>query len=311
MEFGAHLPIIAFGGQRPSLARLASYAEAAEAMGFRILATSDHLLFPRPWLDGPTALAAVLSRTSRITLATAVALPAIHGPVALAKALAAVDILSDGRLLVGVGAGSSPLDFRAAGVPLEERWKRLEESVRLFRASWSSESQPYRGRFYSIERNALQPPPVQQPSGPPIWIGSWGSDAGLRMTARLGDGWLASASNTTPEKFAAAWGQLKEHVAGAGKDPARFPNAISSMFLYITEDRSEAELVLRTMLGPTFGRSESEMRQRLLVGPAQECAEKLAAYRDAGVQRVIVWPVSDELFQLEMFQARVVPSLAG
>jgi probable F420-dependent oxidoreductase len=282
------------------------YAQIAESVGFQAIAANDHLVFPRPWLDGPTALAAVLTRTGQMALVTTVALPVVRGPVALAKSLAAIDLLSDGHLVVGVGPGSSARDYAAVGVPFEERWKRLDEAVQALRVLWRGEGPPFRGEFYSTEGITLEPHPVQR-SGPPIWIGSWGSEAGLRRVVRLGDGWLASAYNTTPEAFAAARRTLAVHLQAAGKDPNRFPNAIATMFSYITEERAKSERIIREVLSPTLNRPEEELRGRLLVGPAEECAQKLAAYRAAGANRIFLWPVKDELRQLATFQERVAP----
>jgi probable F420-dependent oxidoreductase len=306
VDYGAHLPLIALDEQPWTLHRLLEYAQLAESVGFQALSANDHLVFPRPWLDGPTALAAVLSRTGRMVLATTVALPVVRGPVALAKSLAAIDLLSGGRLAVGVGPGSSARDYAAVGVPFEERWKRLDEAVQALRTLWLGEGPPFRGKFYSTEGVTLEPYPAQRP-GPPIWIGSWGSEAGLRRVARLGDGWLASAYNTTPEAFAAARRRLAEHLDPLGKDPDRFPTAIATMFFYVTEDGATSERIVRDVLSPTLNRPEEELRQRLLVGSAEECAEKLAAYRAAGANRIFLWPVEDELRQLAAFQERVAP----
>jgi probable F420-dependent oxidoreductase len=304
VDYGAHLPLIALDRQPWTLHRLLEYAETAESVGFQALSANDHLVFPRPWLDGPTALAAVLTRTERMVLATTVALPVVRGPVALAKSLAAIDLLSGGRLVVGLGPGSSARDYAAVGVPFEERWKRLDEAVQALRVLWLGEGPPFRGEFYSTEGVTLEPYPAQRP-GPPIWIGSWGSEAGLRRVVRLGDGWLASAYNTTPEAFAADRGRLAEHLHASGKDPDLFPNAIATMFFYVTEDGATSERIVREVLSPTLNRPEEELRARLLVGPAEECAEKLAAYRAAGAQRIFLWPVEDELRQLATFQERV------
>jgi probable F420-dependent oxidoreductase len=309
VDYGVHLPLIALDRQPWTLHRLLEYTQIAESVGFQALSANDHLLFPRPWLDGPTALAAVLTRTGRMALATTVALPVVRGPVALAKSLAAIDLLSDGRLVVGVGPGSSARNYAAVGVPFEERWKRLDEAVQALRALWRGEGPPFMGEFYSTEGVMLEPHPTQRP-GPPIWIGSWGSEAGLRRVARLGDGWLASAYNTTPQAFAAARRRLAGHLHAIGKDPSRFPNAIATMFFYVTEERATSERIIREVLSPTLNRPEEELRQRLLVGPGEECAEKLAAYRAAGAHRIFLWPVEDELRQLATFQERVAP-LAG
>ena len=310
MDYGAHLPLIALDRQPWTLHRLLEYAQITESLDFQALSANDHLVFGRPWLDGLTALAAVLTRTGRMALATTVALPVVRGPVALAKSLAAIDLLSGGRLVVGVGPGSSARDYAAVGVPFEERWKRLDEAVQVLRALWLGEDRPFRGEFYSTQGLALEPYPAQRP-GPPIWIGSWGSEAGLRRVVRLGDGWLASAYNTTPEAFTAARSRLAEHLHAVGKDPDRFPNgfpnAIATMFFYVTEERAISERIIREVLSPTLNRSEEELRERLLGGPAKECAEKLAAYRAAGAHRIFLWPVEDELCQLATFQERVAP----
>jgi alkanesulfonate monooxygenase SsuD/methylene tetrahydromethanopterin reductase-like flavin-dependent oxidoreductase (luciferase family) len=241
-----------------------------------------------------------------MVLVTTVALPVVRGPVALAKSLAAIDLLSGGRLVAGVGPGSSARDYAAVGVPFEERWKRLDEAVQTLRALWQGEGPPFRGEFYSTEGITLEPYPAQRP-GPPVWIGSWGSEAGLRRVVRLGDGWLASAYNTTPEAFAAARRRLAEHLHAVGKDPSRFPNAIATMFFYVTEERATSERIIREVLSPTLNRPEEVLRERLLVGPAEECAEKLAAYRAAGANRIFLWPVEDALRQLSTFQERVTP----
>jgi len=105
------------------------------------------------------------------------------------------------------------------------------------RALWLGEGSSHRGEFYSTEGIVLEPYPAQR-SGPPVWIGRWGSKAGLKRTARLGDGWLASGYNTTPEGFADARGQLIEYLHAAGKDPHRFPNAIATMFFFATEEHA-------------------------------------------------------------------------
>src|SRR5215208_2416243 len=172
MDYAVHLPLIALDGRPWSLRRLLEYAELAEDLGFGALSANDHLLFPRPWLDGPTALAAVLAVAERIALATTVSLPIVRGPVALAKSLAAIDRLSGGRLIPCVGPGSSARDYAAVGIPFEERWKRFDEAIQALRALWNQEAKPFQGRFYNTEGIRLEPYPAQT-YGPPIWVGSW------------------------------------------------------------------------------------------------------------------------------------------
>jgi alkanesulfonate monooxygenase SsuD/methylene tetrahydromethanopterin reductase-like flavin-dependent oxidoreductase (luciferase family) len=309
VDFAAHLPLMDFGGHPYTLDHLQRYAETTVQLGFSGLSANDHLVFPAPWLDGPTALAAVLGYSGDIALVTTVALPVVRGPVAVAKTLGAIDRLSGGRLVVGVGPGSSEPDYAAVGIDFAERWGRLDEAVQALRALWRSDGTPFVGRFYSTEGISVDPPPWRF-GGPPIWIGSWGSSAGLRRVARLGDGWLASAYNTTPEFFGASWSALGELLVRQDKDPAVFPNALATMWCYITDDAAEADRVLHERVAPVVRRPEEVLRERLAIGPADQVAEKLNAFAAAGVQRVFIWPVADEEHQLERFASDVRPSVA-
>jgi alkanesulfonate monooxygenase SsuD/methylene tetrahydromethanopterin reductase-like flavin-dependent oxidoreductase (luciferase family) len=306
MDFGVHLPLMDFGGNPYTLEHLTGYTETAAQLGFAAVSVNDHMVFATPWLDGPTALAAVLAHSGTMTLATTVALPIIRGPVPLAKTLAAIDRLSGGRLLVAVGPGSSERDYAAVGIDFAERWQRLDEAIPALRALWQRPEQPFVGRFYSTAGVDLRPPPAQL-DGPPIWLGSWGSEAGLRRTARHADGWLASAYNTTPSHFAEAWSRLRGHLSRRGRDVESFPNALATMWCYITENRAEADAIFRDRLVPAVHRPEELLRQRLPVGAAEVVAEKLAAFQDAGAQRIFIWPVHDERRQLELFAEKVCP----
>jgi len=304
MKFGAHLPLIGFDDRPWTLDRMASYARTAARLRYVTLAANDHLVFPKPWFDGPTALAVALPHAGEMTLMTSVALPVVRGPAALAKTLGALDALSGGRVIAGVGPGSSARDYALVGVSFEERWPRFEESVRAMRALWSGDGSAHAGAFYDTTGFRLDPPPARD-GGPPIWIGSWGSGAGMRRVARLADGWLASAYNATPATFAEAKAALDAELARRGKDPATFPNALATTFMYVTEDAGEARRIIEQVIAPTINRPPEQLAERLLVGSAAACAEKVAAYETAGLRQVLVWPVADEERQLEIFRERV------
>jgi probable F420-dependent oxidoreductase len=310
MDFGVHLPLMDFGGNPHTLDHLIAYAETAQQLGFSALAANDHLVYSKPWLDGPTALAAVLSHSGGMDLVTTVSLLVVRGPVPLAKALGAIDRLSGGRLIACVGPGSSARDYAAVGIPFDERWKRLDESIQVLRALWNREGVAFTGNFYNTEGIVLEPFPFQK-SGPPIWVGSWGSRAGLQRVARLADGWLASGYNSTPELFTKGWQQLQELLHTAGKDPSTFPNAMATMWLYITEDERGAERVLSEVLAPALNRPVTELKERLPIGSAKDCAKKLAAYQKVGVQRIYLWPLADEVEQIKIFMGDVVPLMEG
>jgi alkanesulfonate monooxygenase SsuD/methylene tetrahydromethanopterin reductase-like flavin-dependent oxidoreductase (luciferase family) len=305
LDFAVHLPVIDFGFRKFSLAWLCAYARAARDLGFKAVLANDHLIYSRPWLDAPTALAAILADSGNMAVGSVI-LPIVRGPVPMAKALAAIDVLSNGRLFVGLAPGSSARDYEIVSIDYAERWKRFDEAIQVVRSLWRGDSLGFSGRFYSTAGIELDPKPIRKPS-PPIWIGSWGSDAGLRRVARLGDGWLASAYNTTPDQFAAALAKLRDQLKMLGKDPATFPNMLATMFMYITEDNAETERVLTETLTALLNRPVDQLRERLLVGSPQVSADKLRAYKAAGVEQVFIWPIKDEIEQLGIFKQKVMP----
>jgi alkanesulfonate monooxygenase SsuD/methylene tetrahydromethanopterin reductase-like flavin-dependent oxidoreductase (luciferase family) len=299
LELAVHLPLMEFADEGQSLARLTRTVDAARECGFAAVSANDHFLFATPWLDGPTALAAVVERSGAMTLATTVSLVGLRGPVPMAKAIAALDLLSEGRAIAGVGPGSSERDFNAVGMPYEERWKRFDEATAILRALLRGEPPPENRHYYAVPDSGLTPTP-RQSGGVPVWIGSWGSKAGLRRVARLGDGWLASAYNTTPEQFLEARGSLSQELRAQGRDPDRFPNALATMWTWITEDAGDADRVLREVLAPLLKRDPETLRDLLCIGPAEKCAELLARYAGAGCERVYLWPLGDEARQIEL-----------
>ena len=297
MELGVHLPLMEFGDEGQSLARLTDAVDAARECGFAAISANDHFLFQTPWLDGPTALAAMVERSGSMELATTVSLVSLRGPLQLAKTLAALDVLSDGRVVAGVGPGSSQRDYDLAGVPFDDRWRRFDEATAELRAL--------------LQPDSLLAPAPRREGGIPLWLGSWGSAAGLRRVARLGDGWFASAYNATPEGFGAARESLAGELRSRSRDPGGFPNALVSMWTWITEDEAEAERVLADVLAPILRREPDELRGRLCIGPAGECAELLSRYAEAGCERVHLWPLGDEPRQVELAATAVLPAVSG
>jgi alkanesulfonate monooxygenase SsuD/methylene tetrahydromethanopterin reductase-like flavin-dependent oxidoreductase (luciferase family) len=311
VDLGVHLPLIQFGEEAPSRELLRTVVDSARECGFAALSANDHFVFQRPWLDGPTALASVIERSGRLTLATTVALSALRGPVVLAKTLAAIDILSGGRLVAAVGPGSSRRDHELVGIDFDERWSRFDESVAVLRALLEREPAPQDVRYYPVPPDVeLLPGPVRR-GGVPLWVGTWGSAAGLARVARAADGWLASAYNTTPERFAAARADLAQALIRRGRDAEAFPNALATMWTWVTDDRAERDRVLSDLLATMLGRDPAELQGQVCVGTPEECAQLLSRYAEAGCDRVYLWPLGDERRQLERVASEVAPMVAA
>jgi alkanesulfonate monooxygenase SsuD/methylene tetrahydromethanopterin reductase-like flavin-dependent oxidoreductase (luciferase family) len=308
LRLAAHLPLVQFDGPI-TRGRILETVRTAAELDFWGISANDHVIFSRPWIDGPSALAMSIPYAGEMQICTSISLPTIRGPMPLAKTLTSLDALAEGRLVAGLGPGSSSRDYAAVGVPFEERWQRFDESVRILRRLFHDE-EPDDGAHYApaAVANELQPRPTEPI---PIWIGSWGSEAGLRRVARLADGWLASGYNTTPEEFGTARTRLDEELERQGKAPTEFDNGLATMWLWITGDRSEAERMLADVLGPAVKRETDYLRPRVCVGSADHCLDLLSRYAEAGLERVFLWPLGDDATQLELAAEALAPQLAA
>lgn len=303
MEFGAHLPLIDFGAGGLNLGDICAYARTASELGYTVLSANDHLVWHRPWLDGPTALTAVLEHGASMTLATSIAIPVVRHPVVLAKWLTTLACLTDRRIVAGLGPGSSAGDHDAVASPFDLRWSRFDEAFGAVKALVRGQ-RPATGEYYDLADVRLDPLPRRIPE---VWFGSWGSDRRLRAMAADADGWLASAYNTTPDDYVDARRRLAGHLESHGRDPATFPDMISSMWTYVTDDRQEADRLVRDVLAPVLRRPPETLSARLPIGPPEHCIDLLREYAAAGAQQVLIWPVSDPIDQLRTFAEDVRP----
>lgn len=305
MDFGAHLPLIDFGDGSLALDQLQAYAATAADLGYATLSANDHLVWRRPWLDGPAVLSSVLAHTGSMTLATSVCLVNVRHPVVVAKWLTTVARLSGSRVIAGLGPGSSAADHAAVGLPFDQRWARFDEAFAAVKALVRGRPVPA-GRFYERADVHLQPLPTRIPE---VWFGSWGSDRRLRALAATADGWLASGYNTTPDRYVDARARLDAHLVACGRDPAAFPDAIATLWLHVAATQHDADRLLRDVLAPALGRDAGELAARLPIGPPEHCVDVLQAYADAGARQVLLWPISDPIDQLHRFDALVRPGI--
>lgn len=220
-----------------------SVAQAAERAGFNFLSVNDHIIVPGnlgsayPYTQGGAWSAAehghcfdqlatisfLAGCTEHLRLLTSVMVVPHRHPIAAAKQLATIDVLSEGRLIVGVGAGWMREEFDLLGAPFEDRGRATDEYLQAYRKLWTEERSTYRGRHVDFQDVIFEPKPMQRP-GPPIWVGGE-SPAALRRLARFGDAWYPGNNNQkklmdTPARLTAGITEMRRVADGMNRDPA-------------------------------------------------------------------------------------------
>jgi len=253
----------------------------------------------------------VASRTTRVQLGTAVLLSALRHPVVLANEAANVDILSHGRLILGLGiATRTPTverEFAACGVPFGRRLGMFEEGVEIMRRLWSDAQVTFRGRHFQIQdvSPGLRP---TQPGGIPVWLAG-AVDNALRRVVRLGDGWFPNPSS--PRAFADLWSRLQMVAREMGRDPTALHRCVYTT-LNINGDVAQAEREMSAFVEGYYGAPYETMArvQGLRSGTAQACAEWLQEFIAAGAQTVVLrFGGPDQFQQLERCAKEVLPQV--
>ena len=289
MKYGFTLP-----GRGPMATpeNLGLIAKKGEEFGFDALLTGDHILVPKhisspyPYTEGGefpgsttgesmeqiTLLSYIAGQTSKIRLVTSVLIVPHRNPLIAAKSLATLDVLSGGRLVVGVGVGWMREEFEALGLPpFEERGAVTDEYIRAFKTLWTEDDPSFEGKYVSFDDISFLPKPVQMPH-PPIWVGGESRPA-LRRAAELADGWYPLGSNPTfpmgtPEELQAGLDRLAQYAQRFDRDP------------------SEIETIYRTHQFELTSRSAGAGRLPF-VGDADQIAGDIRRYQDMGVTTMI------------------------
>jgi probable F420-dependent oxidoreductase len=307
---------VRFGIQlgRGQPATLRARIQRIEALGFDSAWVGDHVSFHTPTLDSLTVLGFVAALTSRIRFGPCVYLLALRHPTVTAKAAATLDVLSGGRLVLGVGVGGEfPKEFEACGIPRAERGARVDEGIAVCRALWGPSPASFDGRFVRFVDVDVEPKPVQ-PGGPPIWIGGR-SDAALRRAARLGDGWVAYL--LTPERYREGLAKIRGFAAEAGRSllAGRGFETAHLLFTVVDDDWDRAHALAAQALTRQYNQPfDALARKYCLLGPPERCVETLQGFVEAGARTFVIAPLAgadrlDE--QLERLAAEIVPSFAG
>ncbi|HEX3537846.1 MAG TPA: LLM class flavin-dependent oxidoreductase [Stellaceae bacterium] len=293
----------------PRLEELSELVTLVDDCGFDSIWAGDHVSFPIPVLDPLLVLAQAAVVSRRLLIGTAVYLLSLRHPVPVAKQVATLDHLSEGRFIFGVGLGGEfPKEYEACGVPLRERGARLSEAIPLLQNLWSGEPVTHTGRHYGSFSEVPLQPPARQTGGPPIWCGGR-SDAALARAGRSADGWISYV--VTPAMYRE--GLHKIAAAAAGRELATFGTG-HQLFLRLDDSYERALDAATETLSHRYAMDFRRAAARYAaLGPPEQVAETLRAFHAAGVRHLaidFVGPYEDRPTQIELFARRVMPLLA-
>ncbi|MCK9518835.1 MAG: LLM class F420-dependent oxidoreductase [Dehalococcoidia bacterium] len=292
MRYGVAIPQ---ANQFATPEALRAVARAVEDLGYDSLWVSDHIIVPEgssyipEFMDEPLAVLAFLAaETTHITLGTSVLIVPYRDPVFAAKFLSTVDYLSNGRLVVGVGAGWLEQEFEALSVPFEERGARTDEYLRVYRNLWETETSSFEGEYKRYSSMRMFPKAARDRRGTiPIWVGGNGVPS-IRRAAELGDGW--HPINLSPGELADSVKTYRQRCEEFGREPG--------------------PICMRHMPG---GRTRPGGGQWPLTGTAEQQAADIRAYREAGLDELMLSlsarSVSELLGTLRTFMREVAPRI--
>ncbi len=264
------------------------FARRMEGLGYRSFFVPE--LETLATLDPFILLAAVAQHTERMRLGTGVAVLPFRSPYQTAKIATSIDVLSGGRMVLGLGSGGVfNNDFVVEGVRPEDRRSLTDEGLELVRRLLSEERVTHSGAHHKMEDVALEPQSVQQPHLP-IWTGAmWNGRFSRRMlerTAKWGDGF--HPHGMTPEGYAEGKAAIEEMAAGLGRDPSRLEWSCN-MYLCMGASREAAMEEVRRAMRQRFGEDAWELDpDTLLLGTAADCVESIEAFAEAGVGHFVI-----------------------
>jgi F420-dependent oxidoreductase-like protein len=318
MKFGVRIPNLVLRRYFPFVEKLdfamvKDWALESERLGFHSVWVNDHLVFGSI-LECWTTIAALSTITSSIRLGPLVLCNNFRYPSMVAKMAATLDVISNGRLELGIGAGWHEVEHRAYGFPLPSprvRMERLEDALQIITQMWTEDKASFKGKHYSIEEAVCDPHPVQQPH-PPIMVGSSGEKVGLRLVAQYAD--VYNAQWCSPVEASRKLEVLKRHCMKVGRDY----NEIEKSWwgrLCIAENSQDIEDIMKQSYAlrgekTPFDAWFREAKSKGIVGTPDECVEKIREYMDTGISFIIIRPEDIPSTKgLHLFTEKVIPRL--
>ena len=286
------------------------FAGEVEALGYDAVWATEGLVNQLPALDPLLVMAELARGAKRLKVGSSVILSPLRNAATLAKEVATLDFLSNGRIVLGVGVGgsdlSNPADYAVSGIDTAERGARCDEGIEVMKKLWTGKTVSHHGRFYNFDDIYMLPKPVQSPH-PPIWIG--GNAPGvLRRAGRLGDGFVPVGEGASA--YQRLWDRVRSHAEQAGRDGSEITAAVH-LYFCMANSRANAKALVERTLAERYGFDVAlEDDQRFLLGNADDCSEVVERYLAAGVEEFVintVRPLSEVTSDIEKFATLVMP----
>jgi probable F420-dependent oxidoreductase len=250
--------------------------------------------------------------TTTLKLGTGVTLVPERNPLLLAKEVATLDYFSKGRFIFGIGAGWNKEETEIMGGDFAHRWTQTREAIEAMKALWADEAAEYHGTYYRFPPVRSFPRPVQQPH-PPIIVGGAGGPRIAQLVARWADEF--NTVRGTPDDVRARFENVRRAVGDAGRDPSSITTSLMTWFVLGRDDDEYRSKVERARSfdpdASPFDEYLAEIERDWIVGTPDRAVERLRAYADAGVERIVLnHHLYDDLEMLELLGAEVMPALA-
>jgi probable F420-dependent oxidoreductase len=300
----------ATGPWLPTIGELRELVELVDSSGYDSLWCGDHISFPMAVLDPLLQLAQAAVISPRLMFGTSVYLLPLRHPVPVAKQVATLDHLTEGRFIFGVGVGGEfPKEYASCGVPIKERGARLGEAIPLLRKLWSGEPVTHDGTYYPSFQAVPMQPPARQAGGPPIWCGGR-SDGALARAGRIADGWISYV--VTPEMYKAGLDKIAAAAASAGRNGAKFGTG-HLLFTRVDDTYEKALDAATVSLSHRYAMDFRKAAERYAaLGSPQQIADRMRAFHGAGVRHItldLVGPYEERNRQIERIAREVFPLL--
>jgi len=275
------------------------FARKCEAMGCHSMWTIDRIAYDN--LEPLTLLAAAAGATQKIRLGTSVLLGNLRHPSHLAKIVATLDFISNGRITLGLGFGSRESDYKAVEIPFEHRGSRAVEQVQLMERLWTEDNVTHKGKFFTVENLSIGPRPVQKPH-PPIWTGG-SAETALKRAGAWADGFICGSS-AIPD-FPATWEKVSGYAKAAGRNPDKITKA-GLTFMAINDDQAKAVKAVEEYVMRYYGRLRADVANTSLVGSPAAVAERIEAFLSRGLDTLIIGVADPDPRQLDLFGEKVL-----